>query len=633
MNAPPPALRVTLAALAACLLPYVTRLPLWASLLTFALLLLSTFLPPKRPRWQTPLLLVIALCGGAALWQHFGMLLGRDGGGAILCILVALKALETRSKRDLHALVLLGFFVTATHFFFVQDTFTALWALGSAAALCAALRFSERPDTLSARHIGGALRGAAQGILRALPLSLALFVLFPRPESPLWQMPVSSQAAASTTGLSDTVNPGTVSNLAQSDEVAFRAQFEGQTPPNSELYWRGPVLEQFDGNTWRMGPPSREGVQIRFAQPRYRYVLTAEATNKPWILALDAPLAQPAGTQLTRSLQLIKPSNVGSRSRFPLLAAPLYRYGLNEDPRWLSYDLQLPAGNPRLRALAASWRQLSAEQRVRAGLDTFRGFRYTLQPPLLPEQNGLDFFVFESKRGFCEHFASAFAFMMRAAGVPARVVTGYQGAEQNGSYLIVRQANAHAWTEVWLEGQGWLRVDPTATVSPARISVGTSALAGAPTLASGQDAPLRGLQLRLDALQNLWNTWVIGYDGAQQRRLFQMLGLGDWGSAKLGLLSVAALMLSALPLLLRRKPPTDPLLGAYALLSRRLKLPREPQETPSAYLARAQAQYPQQAAEIAALIERYQRLRYGPPPSPAEVRAFVTAARDFRVKR
>lgn len=643
-----PALLVTLAALTLCLLPYATRMPWWASAVVVTLLAYRTALalgrtPPLSPSFQTMLLAATALSTGAGLWQHFGSLAGRDGGGAILVVLLGLKALETRTRRDLYILGLLGFFVTITHFFFVQDTLTAVYAVASMAALCGAIALTERPSLWPQRLPGEAprlgvnaavLRSAGKLLLQALPLAIALFILFPRPNSPLWQMPVSGKGT-STSGLTDTVDPGAISNLASSDEVAFRAQFEGATPASSALYWRGPVLEQFDGRAWKIGPSLRGISQVTISGPMYNYTLTAEATNQPWVLALDVPTKLADGTRITRGMQLIKPSKIGTRTLFKLTAALNYHYGLNEDPRWLNYDLLLPSGNPRVRELAQGWQNLAPIDRVRAGLNVFRkgGFVYTLQPPLLPAMDGLDYFVFQSKRGFCEHYASAFAFMMRAAGVPARVVTGYQGAESNGNYLIVRQANAHAWTEVWIEGQGWLRVDPTATVSPERIQQGTSSLQDAPGLAGGDNAPFKALQLRLDSLQNLWNTWVIGYDGAQQQLLFKKLGLGDFGSLKLTLFGMALLLLAALPLLLRRRPKPEPLVAAYDLLSRRLKLPREPQETGEQYLSRAAEKYPQQAPEIAALVQRYQVLRYGPTPSSEAVKQFMSDVQAFKVTR
>ena len=379
-------------------------------------------------------------------------------------------------------------------------------------------------------------------LLQALPLAAALFVLFPRPDSPLWQLPISG--SQSTSGLSDTVNPGGISSLALSDEVAFRAQFDGAVPEVSRLYWRGPVMEVFDGAAWRIGSSPRQFPEVIVRGPTFNYTLTVEPHDRAWVLALDAPASLPPGTTISQNLQVLKPSRIGTRTRFKLSAVTDYSYGLNADPAWLERNLQLPPrSNPRTRELVKAWLGLPPAERVQAGINVFArgGFAYTLNPPTLPVYDGIDAFVFNTKRGFCEHYASAFAFMMRAAGVPARVVTGYQGAEANGTYLIVRQANAHAWTEVWLAGQGWVRVDPTATVSPERIERGVSALSGAPGLASGQYGLLGGLSLRLDALQNLWNTWVIGYDGAQQRQLFQKLGLGDWGGWKLTLFGVPAL--------------------------------------------------------------------------------------------
>ena len=636
-----------LAALTLCSLPYVTRLPWWASVLTALLLAYRVGaalerVPVLPALAQSLLLLLTALTAGWGLLAAFGTLLGRDGGTAILVVLIALKAVETRTGRDLQMLALLGFFLTVTHFFYAQDTVTAVHALLSVTGLCAALTLWERPGALAdLPPVGSALarfapllRSSGGVLLRALPLAAALFVLFPRPDSPLWQMPVSG-SGSSASGLSDTVNPGGISSLALSDEVAFRAQFDGTAPPADQLYWRGPVMEFFDGETWRLGGSPRQLPDVTARGPVRTYTLTVEPHQRAWVLALDAPASLPDGTFITQNLQVIKPSRIGARTRFKLSAATAYSYGLNADPAWLMRNLQLPErSNPRLRDLARSWLNLPPAERVRAGLNVFRqgDFAYTLNPPTLPAVNGMDAFVFGTKRGFCEHYASAYAIMMRAAGVPARVVTGYQGAEANGTYQIVRQANAHAWTEVWLAGQGWLRIDPTATVSPDRIERGVSALKGAPGLAAGQGGLLAGLSLRLDALQNLWNTWVIGYDGAQQRQLFQKLGLGELGDWRLTLFGAAAIGLAFVPLLLRRRSPAEPLSAAYALLARRLNLPREPHEPGSAYAERAAGQHPHQAGRIHELIGEYQRLRYGPEPTAEQVRAFVQAVQRFRVR-
>ena len=645
---PPMPTLAMLAALAICMAPDLLRMPWWCGLLVALLLAYRAAVtlgraPALAAQTQSLVLVLLVALSGWGLSRAFETLLGRDGGTAILVVLLALKTIESRSGRDLQMLVLLGFFLTVTHFFFVQDTLTAAHALLSMLSLCAVLALWEQPtafaeafrtQALSFGRFKPLLRSATTLLLQALPLAAALFVLFPRPDSPLWQMPVSGNQSSS--GLSDSVNPGGISSLALSDEVAFRAQFGGPVPAPSALYWRGPVMEVFDGAAWRIGPSPRVVPQVVFRSPPQPYTLTAEPSERAWVLALDAPGSLPAGTTITQNLQVIKPTRIGARTRFKLSAVTDFQYGLNADDDWLRRNLELPAGsNPRLRELAASWLRLPPIERVRAGLNVFRegGYAYTLNPPLLSTVNGLDDFVFRSKRGFCEHYASSYAFMMRAAGIPARVITGYQGAESNGNYLIVRQANAHAWTEVWLPGQGWLRVDPTATVSPDRIEQGARAIPGAPGLAGGNLGIFKGLSLRLDALQNLWNTWVIGYDGDQQRQLFQKLGLGEFGSAKLTLFGVLTLLLAGVPMLLRRRARVEPLVQAYELLSRRLKLPRQPQEPGSAYAGRAALRYPGQAAAIQALVGEYQMLRYGPDPGAEQVQAYMQKVRVFRLER
>ncbi|MFC4455943.1 DUF3488 and transglutaminase-like domain-containing protein [Deinococcus sonorensis] len=630
-------LLLTLAVLAFTMLPYVTRLPIWLSVLV-ALLLGGRALIALRGWRQPPVwaLLLVAAIGMWGISSAFETLAGRDGGTAALVLLVALKTLETSRRRDATLLALLGYFVTVSHFFFDQNTLVALHALVSVLLLttCLALLRGYAADLRWSPQ----LRRSGVLLLQAAPLTIALFLLFPRPDGPLWQMPVSSHSAQS--GLSDRVTPGSVSNLAQSDALAFRASFEGAMPPPEERYWRGPVLEDFDGRQWTEARVPVEPWDMQVGGVPYHYQLTLEPTSQPWALALDVPETQPDGTVLTTLAQLLRTDGGATRRQLRLNAYTQFRYGLDASPLRLQVNLFLPAGgNPRARALAAGWRGLPPLQRVQAAYRFLQqgGFQYTLQPPLLDGPDPMDQLLFQTRRGFCEHFAGAFAYLMRAAGVPARLVTGYQGGQQNratdgSSYLLVRQADAHAWVEVWLAGQGWRRVDPTAAVSPARIQDGlTAALPEdqVPALLRGGSL-LSRLSLRLDALQNAWNTWVVGYDAAQQGLLLSRLGLGELGSLRYGLALLAALALAAIPALLlaRRRQTADPLLLAYQRHARRLGLPLDVGETPAEYAHRVAAARPDHAERIQTLTHDYLTLRYGPRVEPEQVRAFLRRARQ-----
>lgn len=630
----------TLAAVALAALPTLGRVPAWLAVLLVGLLVWRALIALRD--WQQPplaLLIVAALGVGWALTGEYGTLAGRDGGTAFLAILIALKANETRTRRDALLLALLGYFLTATHFFFAQDATVALHALLACLALTASIVWWRRPAGAGAGvDPRPQLRQAGVLLLQAAPLAVALFVLFPRPAGPLWQVPVGS--SRNQTGLSDSVTPGAYANLAQDDAVAFRASFAGALPPPEDLYWRGPVLEAFDGRSWRRAPAQPGLPSTQALSAVRRYTLTLEPSGQPWVLALDAPASLPPGTGIDANLQVSATGPIGTRTRFEMTAVTRYQYGLDAPQAQLDYDTRLPAGgNPRARALAASWAHLPPQARVDAAIRLFStgGYSYTLNPPTLPPNDPIDALLFGTRLGFCEYYAGAFAYLMRAAGVPARLVGGYLGGEQNGPreapYLIIRQADAHAWTEVWLAGRGWVRVDPTALVAPARLTEGLGAALPdspeLPALLRPGGTALRGLALRLDALQNAWNTWVIGYDGARQRSLLTRLGIGEAGGWRYGLALLGALALAAIPLVLvarARRAPEDPVRRAYVAYTRRLGLPLGEAEDPSEYAQRASALKPAEAPTIQAITHEYQALRYGSNPNVQQVRAFVRRA-------
>ena len=636
-TAPPPLdparWRFTLLALGVSLLPLLLRQPLWASALTYGVLAYTA--GRTRRGWPplSPVVLAgLVTLGGVLLNAHFGTLLGAGGGAAILGLLLSLKAAETRTVRDARLLSLLGLFMTGTHFFTDQGPLTALHALVATVFLLAA---ASRWVVPAGAETGRPLRRAARLLGLALPLAAVLFVLFPRPDGPLWQLPLSGGAQ---TGLANEISAGEFSTLAQSDAVAFRADFKGAVPPPSDRYWRGPVYEAYDGLKWTQVRVTGSAPSMQETGPRWRYALTLEPNGTPWLLALDTPVSVPGGAVLSSAFQAATFRPAGTRTRYALESAPALR-GVTEDARRLGMNVYLPPQSPRARALGESWRTLPPEQRVQAGLAFLRqgGFSYTLSPPTLPVQDRVDAFLFGSKRGFCEHYASAFAVLIRAAGLPTRIVGGYLGGQINpdGGYLIVRQRDAHAWTEVWLPEQGWVRVDPTAVIAPARVNanVGT-ALVQPGAQQAAAPSPLERARLKLDAWQNRWNDLVVGYDGEQQRGLLTRLGLGQVGSAPYLLallLLVAGAFWPALAFLRRQDRPRDPALRALHDLSVRLRLPRAPGETAGAYLRRAGQARPDLAPALDDLLDAYQRARYS-PGDPAQARRDLLAALA-RVKR
>src|SRR5207247_709262 len=309
---------------------------------------------------------------------------------------------------------------------------------------------------------------------------LLLFFLFPRVQGPLWGMP--QDAYSGVTGLSETMSPGSISSLSLSDAIAFRVKFETGPPSRAQLYWRGPVLSDFDGLAWRVGLPQlRRNMSIEATGSPVDYEVTLEPHNRNWMFALEMPARLPPSARLTSEYLVISLTPIRSRIRYEMRSFPKFQAASGANPEDLALALRLPRGvNPRSLALAREWRESLADNSaiVRRAIEFFRGsrFEYTLQPPALG-QNSVDEFLFDTKQGFCEHFASSFVFLMRAAGVPARVVTGYQGGDTNpvDGYMVVRQADAHAWAEVWLAENGWTRVDPTAAAVPVRIELGITA--------------------------------------------------------------------------------------------------------------------------------------------------------------
>ncbi|NTX99525.1 transglutaminaseTgpA domain-containing protein [Deinococcus sp. JMULE3] len=637
---PGAALTWTLLALAVTLAPGALRQPWWLTALIAALLghsLLRARREGIRPL-PTWLLALLAVAGGAALNATYGTLLGRDAGTAFLAMLAALKTAESHARRDQAVLTLLGLFVTSTGFFFSQGPLTALYAVLSAAILltAATTRLGGVPP-LTRAALGQRLTRTARLFALTTPLTLALFVLVPRPDGPLWQLPVQDR---SMTGLGSELSAGSVTNLARNPAVAFRADFQGAVPAPADRYWRGPVMEAFDGVKWQQVRGSLTPPSIEATGAALTYDLTLEPSGTPWLLALETVVRVPQGAFITSGLQAFTPRPVATRRRVTLVSQSAL-VGRQENEDRLQFTTLLPRGqNPRTLALAQPWQALPPAERVQAALDHLRagGFTYTLSPPLLPEQDRTDAFLFGSRQGFCEHYASAFAVLMRAAGLSARVVTGYLGGELNpdGNYLIVRQQDAHAWTEVWLPGQGWVRVDPTAVIAPARLNADLrTALTQPAASAALPRTGLDRLRLRLDAWQNRWNTVVVEYDGQRQTALLTRLGITG-GEGVLWWLLLPALALTLLPAYAwtrRAARPADPAQRLWTELLRAVGAPQHPGETPGAYAQRQTAAHPHLQGALDAATRAYQQARYAPGPPDAALRDLRAAARQIRGMR
>lgn len=570
------------------------------------------------PHW---ILSFLVAAGSVGVFLTFRQFFGKDPGIALLILFLVLKLLEMGRVRDGLAVVFLCYFLLLTHFLNAQGLDVAGFTLAALVAITAALASLANAGLSATAN----LRLSALMLAQAAPFMLVLFLLFPRVQGPLWGMPIDAYSGMS--GLSDTMSPGSISNLSLSGEIAFRAKFEGELPPKHLLYWRGPVLSFYDGSTWRAGPrQAKVSLADTAPGPAFRYSVTLEPHNKPWLFVLEMPGSLPPGAILSQEYQVLSKTPVRSRIRYELKSYPDLVQGIDEAAASIDSHLRLPANNPRTRALAEQWRRESGggEAVVRRMLEHIRQerFFYTLTPPLLGESS-IDQFLFETRRGFCEHFASAFVFAMRAAGVPARIVTGYQGGERNpvDGYLIVRQSDAHAWAEVWLEGRGWLRIDPTAAVAPNRIEAGLASAVPVgeplPFIVRADLSWLRQIRFRWEAVTNTWNQWVLGYDPQRQREVLSRLGLRepDWKAMTAIMAALCGLLLLGLTVwALHKRVRHDPTLIAWNRLSRKLArigLARKDWEGPADYARRVALARPELTRCLAAIAGLYIDLRYG----------------------
>jgi protein-glutamine gamma-glutamyltransferase len=540
----------------------VGHIPWWCIGLTLAVLVWRGTLTLRGlplPGWPWRLGLLALTLG--ATWLTHRTLLGRDAGVTLIVVLLALKTLELRARRDAFVVFFLAFFTLLTHFFYSQSLLTAAGILVALLGLLTALVNAHmpvgRPPLMHAARIAAGM--AALGA----PIMLVLFMLFPR-MAPLWGLPNDGMTGRS--GLSGSMKVGEIAKLVLDDSIALRIRFEGRPPPQGLLYFRGPVLSDFDGEQWRplrSGFPSRlalsADLEVRGESVRYR--VTMEANQRPWLFVLeatpDAPQLPAMDLRMTPELQWRSDRPVSELLRYDAVSYPDFRHGPRQQAMALQDLIELPPGfNPRTLVLAQELRRQfgagasAAPALVDAVLERLRtgGYSYTLDPGVYG-QNTADEFWFDRRAGFCEHIASSFVILMRALDIPARIVTGYQGGELNGldGYWTVRQRDAHAWAEVWLQGQGWVRVDPTSAVSPGRIGslerlrAPEGLLAGAvrtlnPTLAA---------QLRdaWEAVNNSWNQWVLNYTQGKQLDLLKNLGFSSpsWNDLTYVLIGIVTL--------------------------------------------------------------------------------------------
>lgn len=618
----------TIAALTFAVLPHVPYLPIWITV-TYLICAL-TRLQIERKRWRLPpawIRMALALLCFIGVLGSYESISGVGPGSALLAVMAALKLLETRRRRDQFVLLFISIFLIMSSLLREQYLWSLPYMLiGLMFTMTAWLQMSMSRGS----SVRQAFRNSLRLILYATPVMIAMWVFFPRIATPFWAVPIDTSGGVS--GLSDRLSPGDISSLSMSDAVAFRVRFDDVVPVPRQRYWRGLVLHRFNGRTWTGNEPTmgaRSSWPIDYLGDPISYQITMEATRQHWVFALDLPYEWSLDrTFMGRQQQLARAQPIDQRIVYQAVSYPNFRLNPELNRFTRDYYLRLPDGsNPRTLSLARSLRAAAGDDRafVDAVMAKFNReeYYYTLEPPELG-RNSVDQFIFQTRRGFCEHYASAFAVLMRGAGIPARVVVGYQGGELNpmGNYLIVRQSDAHAWTEVWLQDSGWTRVDPTSAVAPERIDTG---MAGAMFDGIGASwgllAPsllLHQLTLTWDAMNAKWNEWILGYGPENQTSFMEWLGMErpDFRKMLLTLIAVVAVILACVTavLIFRYRPPTrDRAALLYTRFVRKAGLEPDRGEPPLAYAARfaAWTQSPSINDAVSDITGKYLRVRYG----------------------
>jgi transglutaminase-like putative cysteine protease len=619
------------------ILPHVSRIPIWLSMVFFAAMAWRWVVIHRG--WPNPnrlIRLVFTLALIAAVFKEFGTLLGREAGTGLIVGLAGLKLLELRTLRDYMMTTLIFYMLIGINFLFDQALVHGAYLVVTVFFTTATLVRLNLPTTDDWRY---SLRLAGGMLARALPLMIIMYLLFPRIQGGLWSLP--NDAHSGQTGLTDTISAGSLSRLSQSDAPAFRVEFDGPVPPPAQRYWRTLILWRTDGKNWKQGQtpyidPARQRITTE-GNPVH-YTITLEPSGKHWRPALDLPLRPDPGDRMRMGNLVESKTKTESRVRYSLASFTRYNTGaLGAYEKRLGLALPRSPGK-RVVSLVRQWRKEthSETELVQKVLRYFhnQNFRYTLTPPILG-QNPVDQFLFETRAGYCEHYATSFVTLMRLAGIPSRVVAGYQGGEFNedGNYLIVRQSDAHAWAEVWLPGRGWARVDPTAAVAPERIELGIDAIRrmeaqGLRPGSLSQDAlanlvrlsPMEKLwrqsRLAWDAVNLAWFRWTTGYDIDKQLNMLKQLGIRtpDWMGLVLGLFAGVAIFVLAMVVSLRRSERDhDPLLAIYRKFEKKLGqngLVKAPSEGPVDFAHRVVANQPELKQPVDEITDLYIRLRY-----------------------
>ena len=646
----PDSLHTVIIVLALSYFPHVLWLPAWVSVFCFSLWAIR-FLAAVR-RWKAPgrlylYGLTLLALAGVALFGG-GTFYGREAGASLLALMLAVKPFEIRTYRDRMISLFLALFLLFTTLLFTQSLFLGIYLLISLMVIATALMLVNQPQPRL--FVSGSQ--ALLLCLQALPLAAIFFVLFPRLPGAL--IGLRNADSVSITGLSETLSPGSLSELVQSDAIAFRAEFTDPPPDNRHLYWRAAVLWDFNGTTWTRGGASQQRhPDVPFKETQTTYTVALEPTGTAMLPALDIPLEAPPQAALFSDWTLKAHEKIQDKTNYRMRSSLNFSLPPPDTfqiERGLALDT---ARNPRTQALMASMTADSPGPAalVQQVLQYFRqqGFAYTLSPPMLRSRDSVDEFLFRTRRGYCSHYAQALTWMMRCAGVPARIVVGYQGGEQNplGDYLIVRQSDAHAWVELALPGQGWTRVDPTQAVAPDRIASGMQQFltrTGEGSLFMIDDDHWlmqigHSLQLSWDALNYHWYTWVVDYTLAKQNRLLSRLHFGEniWRSLDTVILIMTAsallfVLASALLILPARSAGPDAVKHIYSRFLKKLQkygLDVPSHEGPRDQAQRIARRFPHRKADIKTISDMYIQLRYADVQDKHLLRQFRKRIRAF----
>lgn len=626
--------------------PHFLHLPIWISVFIISAVIWRLRISATGGSIPGLLLRFILISLAIAMvYFYYGTLFGRDAGIAFLSLMLAFKLLEMKSHRDVLLFLILNYFVIVTHFLYNQNIIFAIFMI---VAVCFVTTTIVHVNQLTEqRGITKDLKLALTLLLQSLPVMIILFVLFPRIDTTLWKKPDQSMTGA--TGLSDNMTPGDISQLIKNKKIAFRVKFDKHAPEKKQLYWRGPVLSLFDGRSWSAHTPIPIKMEsYRLQGQSYHYTITLEANGKKYLPTLDFPATAPANAYLSTEYSAYNNNIINTRKDYRVFSRT-HNISILADNDARAHYTQLPEShNPKTKQYIQTLSQQvhSQQQLVNLILKKFNvdNYHYTLQPPVLGKHS-VDDFLFNSRRGFCEHYASAFVVMMRFAGIPARVVTGYQGGEYNpvGNYYIVRSSDAHAWAEIKLNGQAWHRVDPTAFIAPERIERGIDA-----SLANEQNwqfsqftskAWLGKFALYWDAFNNSFNRWILGYGQQVQNRLISLFGFNDanWQDLVATLVVLVVLVIIVLFLyynlgfLYKKRNPVETLYQVFCKKLATVGLARYHWEGPEAYKQRIIHSKKIPPERINAIIEIYIQLRYQKPTNHKLLPEFRVLVKNFKL--